>query len=191
MLRQVATITAMLLLSVGFLCAQTQRDQVPPAAQSGQPVGQQGKGQPVTGKTGNQGTHIDVTTSGSAGQETPGVQTSTGAAQQPGEHNEIKQPSDNASPAEKPGAPPNWQQVGQTPEAAERGAVAAGWAEIGGAGGGRTLGVDNTTASDVTPNAQGGTSSSTGASDKAKPKAKKPRTKTQQSESPSSRQQPR
>jgi hypothetical protein len=179
-----AVAAAIVLLSSGMLCAQGQsgqtqnqpaskQNQVPPAAQSGQPSQQQQKTQPVTGKTGNEATHIDVTTTGSAGQETPGVQTNLGAEQQPGKHPEIKD-SKASKPNQRPrpGAPPNWEQVGQDPGSAATGAAAAKRAEIGGSGG-DTLGVDAMPQSDQTSEAQRGTSSSKASDSKAKVKTKK------------------
>lgn len=142
-----------LVLGSGVLLAQNQsgqsqgqgnegQQQVPPAAQSGRAGQQPKKKQAVTGKSGNQGTQIDVTTTGSAGQETPGVQTNLGVEQQPGKHPEIKdRNAPEPNPRQGPGAPPNWEQVGQDPNSANTGAAAAGRAEIGGSGGG-TLGVD-------------------------------------------------
>lgn len=144
---------AVLVLGSGMLWAQVQTntnqdkskqaDQIPPAAQSGQPSPQAEPSQPVTGKTGNKSTHINTSTTGSAGQETPGVQTNLGIQQQPGKHAEGKAPN---APKHTPrtdmsGAPPNWEQVGQDPESANKGAAAASRAEIGGEGGG-TLGVN-------------------------------------------------
>lgn len=156
----------MIVLTSGLLWAQSQgnqnqadknqSDQVPPAAQSGQPNSTPLKQEPVTGKTGNEATHINVTTSGSAGEETPGVQTNNGAQQQPGEHAEIKdRKAPKPNPRQKPGAPPNWEQVGQSPQSGNTGAAAASRAEIGGAGG-RTLGVDAMPQSDQTSAEQQG-----------------------------------
>ncbi|HET7186363.1 MAG TPA: hypothetical protein VFI82_16905 [Terriglobales bacterium] len=86
----------------------------------------------IAGKTGNRGDTFPVTTTGSTGQVTPGVETQAGVAQSPGQHtgtvkNEIKPvPQTGAAP----GAPPAPEQTAQNPIAAERIASSAQRAEV-------------------------------------------------------------
>ena len=180
-MKQSAIAAAILVLSSGLVWAQNAANQsnqgqpqTPPAAQSGEPNQKPQKPEPVTGKTGNQATHIPDTTSGSAGQETPGVQTNNGAQQQPGKHQELK--GSNApqpNPQQQPGAPPNWEQVGQSPQAGDIDAAAASRAEIGGEGG-HTLGVDTTPRYDQNANAQKSGTAQNAAKSKSKNKGKHP-----------------
>jgi hypothetical protein len=101
-------------------------------AQSGTPspdTGQQS--QPVTGKTGNKGTTFPVTSTSTADQVTPGVQTEAGKAQQPGEHTNVGSggvPPQNKSSG--PGTPPSPEQTAQNPADAERIASSAQRAEV-------------------------------------------------------------
>ncbi len=82
----------------------------------------------ITGKTGPQGVSIPVTTTGTVGETTPGVQTGAGIAQQPGIHTLPATPPPISQ--QKPGAPPDWEMVGQTPEEANRNAEASSRALI-------------------------------------------------------------
>lgn len=133
----------LLLLSIAFLfCSsalygqqQTPAPNLPPAAQ---PLPKTApRAQAVTGKTGAHGKALNTSTTASAGVETPGVQTDTGIAQQPGQRTGVH-PA-NSNPGSAPGAPPNWEQVGQNEQLADSNAAAAARAEIGGPEG--TLGV--------------------------------------------------
>ena len=124
--------------ALASVCASAQLN-VPPAARPDKNSKPPAQTQPVTGKTSQQGTHINTSTTGSAGIETPGVQTNAGIAQQPGKHTPGQQLP--GTPQSRPGAPPNWEQAGQEENLANINAAAAYRAEIGGPYG--TLGVNN------------------------------------------------
>ncbi len=82
----------------------------------------------VAGKVGNEQVQIPVSTTGTAGETTPGYQTPAGRAQ-PGTNT---QPSTALPQSKKhqPGAPPDWEQAGQTPEQANTIAQAAQRAQV-------------------------------------------------------------
>jgi hypothetical protein len=78
--------------------------------------------EPVTGKTAEHAAAINVTTTGSVGQTTPGADTQAGVQQRKGE---------NPPPVvHGPMAPPNMSMAGQSEEDAEMNAEAASRAEI-------------------------------------------------------------
>lgn len=124
-------------LTLASACGFAQQPSAPPAAKSDKYARPTAQTQPVTGKTGQRGAAINTSTTGSTGVETPGWQTDSGIAQQPGKHTSVKQPPRNPQP--RPGAPPNWEQAGQEPNLADINAAAASRAEVGGPLG--TLGV--------------------------------------------------
>jgi hypothetical protein len=111
-----------------------QNKNIPPAAQPIHPVERQ---QPVTGKTGSHAKALNTSTTKSTGVTTPGVETTNGIVQQPGEHPTLHPVNPGLRSA--PGAPPNWEQIGQDEQLANSNAAAAYRAEIGGPEG--TLGV--------------------------------------------------
>ncbi len=89
----------------------------------------------ITGKTGNEGVAVPDTTTGTAGETTPGYQTEAGIAQQPGKHTEpATKPNavgDHPSPPPQgPGAPPDWEKAGENPASANTMAEAAARAEV-------------------------------------------------------------
>ncbi len=84
----------------------------------------------ITGKTGNEGVAIPDTTTGTAGETTPGYQTEAGIAQQPGTHTEPSTPGAKANPRSAPGAPPDWEKAGENPRNANTMAEAAQRAEM-------------------------------------------------------------
>ncbi len=82
----------------------------------------------LTGKTGNAGDTVPVTTTATAGYTTPGVQTEAGEAQQPGNQS---QPGPPAAPERKrPGAPPSSEQPGQSRQEANVNAEAVTRTEV-------------------------------------------------------------
>lgn len=105
---------------------QTSVSQPPPAAprdingKAPRSPGVPGGTKPESGRTGEHGAAINVTTTKSTGVTTP-----------------------PENPKPRPGAPPNWEQVGQMPQHADANAAKAIEAEMGGAPGGGTLGIKN------------------------------------------------
>jgi len=123
------------LLCAGVGCTQTKSETDKPA--EGKPE----TGQAVPGEGSSQGVvRQNATSTDSAGQNTPGVQTEAGSAQQPGTAPDVPQtaPATQGNPG---GGGTEIQQAGQSPAEAERNAQAAGRAEIKP---GSTLGVDAT-----------------------------------------------
>ena len=89
---------------------------------------------PATGKTGNAGKALDVTTTATVEQTTPGVQTERGEQQNPTKKESKKtgaRPNAAEAPTASQGAPMNASANGQNPDNAQRVANAAQRAEIG------------------------------------------------------------
>lgn len=84
----------------------------------------------MTGKVGSQQVAIPDTTTGTAGETTPGYQTETGKVQEPGRQTVPGTPPPQPNPNNRPGAPPDWEKAGQSPESANTMAQAAERAEI-------------------------------------------------------------
>ena len=86
----------------------------------------------ATGKIGNEGDVIPVTSSASAGITTPGVETQAGRAQSPGDQTNLSEGGSKpaSQPRAAPGAPVPAEQIGQNPASAERIASSAERAEI-------------------------------------------------------------
>ncbi len=95
-----------------------------PQRQSGsRPAAPSGPPEAVPGKTGNEGHAFSATTTATAGQVTPGMQTPAGRAEASGK-------PVHSGQASAPGAPPTAEQTAQNPAAAERIASSAERAEI-------------------------------------------------------------
>jgi hypothetical protein len=144
-MRKLALIAGIFILSSGFVLAQN------PVADKNtqQPQSKNNQGQPITGKSQpNSGApERAVTTTGSAGQTTPGAETEAGVAQQPGGNSDVR----HTAPAtgnravkssSKTVLPPNPNAPGQTAQQADVNAQAASRAEIQP---GSTLGVNGET----------------------------------------------
>ena len=144
-MRKLALIAGIFILSSGLMFAQN-----PVADKNAQPPqSKKNQGQPITGKSQpNTGApERTVTTTGSAGETTPGAETEAGVEQQPGGNSDVK----HTAPAtgnrvvknsSKTVLPPNPNEPGQTAKEADVNAQAASRAEIQP---GTTLGVNGET----------------------------------------------
>jgi hypothetical protein len=137
-MKQLALAAGVLLLSGSMLFAQN-----PVADQNAQkPQSHDNKGKGISGRwDSNAGDHNEkpVTTTGSAGQTTPGYQTEAGVEQAPGGNSDVPHTASATPGKSAPGMgeirkktirPPNPQAAGQNAEAADINAQAARRAEI-------------------------------------------------------------
>ena len=99
------------------------------------------KGIPVAGETGISQAETPVSTTGSVGRTTPGIDTEAGRAQAPGSSQDVPVTAIAAKPREGGAVPHDILEAGQTAQEADIAAQAASRAEIVP---GSTLGVGNT-----------------------------------------------